>query len=101
MPQKATPTPSYAFPQDLLDAQATLTTTQAAYEQYIHAPAPAAGPEDEQRVEELARYRADLHRLSIEVVVHPFWSTLERGTVVAARMALKHVHGSDGGQGQP
>ncbi|MFB8085994.1 hypothetical protein [Streptomyces sp. NPDC055992] len=97
MPQKAASSPSYAFPQDLLDAQASLNATQASYEQYIQSP----DPDDEQRDAEFARYRAELLRLSIEVVVHPFWSTLEQGTVVAARMALKHVHDSAGGQGQP
>ncbi|MEU9535864.1 hypothetical protein AB0D00_26595 [Streptomyces sp. NPDC048213] len=100
MPQKATPAPSYDFPQDLLDAQAALDATHAAYEQYIQSPAPADGPGGEQRDEELARYRRELLRLSTDVVVHPFWATLERGTVMAARMALKHVH-DDGGPGQP
>ncbi|MET7344625.1 hypothetical protein [Streptomyces sp. NPDC005547] len=93
MPQKATP-PSYAFPQDLLDAQASLNTTQAAYEQYIQSP----DPDNDQRDAEFARYRAELLRLSIDVVVHPFWSTLEQDTAVAARMALKHAHAGDGGK---
>ncbi|MET9588133.1 hypothetical protein ABZY10_34655 [Streptomyces sp. NPDC006539] len=40
---------------------------------------------------EVARYQAELVRLSIEVSTHPYWSTLDGG-VVAARMALKHAH---------
>ncbi|MEW2128582.1 hypothetical protein AB0891_33300 [Streptomyces sp. NPDC007259] len=86
-------TESYAraalrLPPDLLDAQASLNAAQAAYEQYIQSP----DPDSEQRDSEFARYRAELLRLSIEVVLHPFWSTLEQGTVVAARTALKHAH---------
>lgn len=92
MPQNTTPAPSYDYPQDLLDAQAALHATRAAYEQYIQASTPADGPEGTQREEELSRFRAELRRLSAEVATHSFWSTLERGTVMEARMTLKHVH---------
>ncbi|MGW1093867.1 hypothetical protein ACWD4L_48940 [Streptomyces sp. NPDC002596] len=40
---------------------------------------------------EVARYQAELLRLSTEVATHPYWATLDSG-VVAARMALKHAH---------
>ncbi|MET7526554.1 hypothetical protein ACFYSJ_31925 [Streptomyces sp. NPDC005248] len=40
---------------------------------------------------EVARYQAELVRLSVEVSTHPYWSTLDGGAV-AARMTLKHAH---------
>ncbi|WP_242424452.1 hypothetical protein [Streptomyces sp. Root55] len=51
------------------------------------------GYTDEQRAR-VAGYRARLVELSTAVSEHPFWETLDRGEVVAARMSLKHVHES-------
>lgn len=105
---------TYAFPQDLLDAQAVLDETRAACDAYARTlpwsaePLPgwqeekqpytsfrsgkpdSPGYTDEQAAE-VARFRARLLELSIAVSTHPFWATLD-GDVVAARMALKHAH---------
>lgn len=44
---------------------------------------------------EVARYQAELLRLSTVVSMHSYWSTLDNGAV-GARMALKHVHETAG-----
>ncbi|MFC5144609.1 hypothetical protein [Streptomyces aureoversilis] len=36
--------------------------------------------------------RARELELATAVSCHPFWSTLEHGQLVSARMALKHAH---------
>lgn len=104
----------YDFPEDLRDAQLALHQTRAAYEQYAAglpwSAEPLPGWESErqpytsfrsgkadspgytaEQATEVARYQAELVRLSIEVSTHPYWPTLDGG-VVAARMALKHAH---------
>ncbi|MFG2174405.1 hypothetical protein ACGFMO_24110 [Streptomyces niveus] len=40
---------------------------------------------------EVARLRAAVRELSVTVSTHPYWSTLEPGTVVEGRMALKQT----------
>ncbi|MFB6783646.1 hypothetical protein ACFCX0_41715 [Streptomyces sp. NPDC056352] len=108
--------PTYDFPQDLRDAQLALHQTRAAYEQYattlpwsaepmpgweadkqLHSTYQSGKPDSPgnsaEQTAEVARYQAELLRLSIAVSTHPFWSTLDSG-VVAARMALKHAHES-------
>ncbi|MFF3863633.1 hypothetical protein [Streptomyces sp. NPDC002209] len=42
-----------------------------------------------------AAFERRLRRLTGVVSDHPFWSTVERGQVVAARMALKRVPAED------
>ncbi|MFJ8864006.1 hypothetical protein ACIRD8_37130 [Streptomyces sp. NPDC102451] len=112
----------YDFPQDLRDAQLALHQTRAAYEQYARAlpwsaePMPgwegekqlhsgyrsakpdSPGYTEEQR-REVARFRAELLKLSSVVFTHPFWATLERSDVVARRMALQHSHESPAAAG--
>ncbi|MFE7330977.1 hypothetical protein ACFU8W_39850 [Streptomyces sp. NPDC057565] len=39
----------------------------------------------------MARYHAELLRLTTEVAMHPYWATLNSGAV-AARLALEHAH---------
>ncbi|MEU2856708.1 hypothetical protein [Streptomyces syringium] len=46
--------------------------------------------QDEQ--DTVAALRARALELSITVSTHPFWPTVDRDEVVAARMALKHAH---------
>ncbi|WP_326793951.1 hypothetical protein OHA79_51970 (plasmid) [Streptomyces sp. NBC_00841] len=105
---------TYDFPQDLRDAQLALHETRAAYEQYATtlpwSAAPMPGWEADKQLHstyrsgkpdspgysaeqaaEVARYQAELLRLSTVVSTHPYWSTLDSG-VVTARMALKHAH---------
>ncbi|MET9592007.1 hypothetical protein ABZY45_13725 [Streptomyces sp. NPDC006516] len=106
--------PTYTFPQDLRDSQLALHQTHAAYEQYartlpwsadpmpgwegdkqLHSGYRSAKPDspgytDEQR-QEVARLRAELLEMSIQVAMHPFWATLERGDVVEGRIALQHT----------
>ncbi|GAA2955490.1 MULTISPECIES: hypothetical protein [Streptomyces] len=110
MPKTA---PSFAFPQDLLDAQAALHETRAACEEYARtlpwSAEPMPGWEGEKQLHtyrpgkeaspgyteeqhtEITRRRAELLRLSTVVSTHPFWGTVD-GNLVAARMALKHAH---------
>ncbi|MDX3853207.1 hypothetical protein [Streptomyces sp. AK02-01A] len=102
------------FPQDLRDAQRELHRTREAYEAFCRElpwsvePAPgwsgdrtpyseyrpdfpdSPGYSEEQKAEE-ARLRGRLLELSVAVSTHPYWSTLERGAVVEARMELKRV----------
>lgn len=110
--------PTYDFPQDLRAAQLALHRTRAAYEQYATtlpwSAAPMPGWESDRQLHstyrsgkpdspgctqaqaaQVARYQAELLRLSIVVSTHPFWSTLDGG-VVGARMALKHAHETAG-----
>lgn len=107
--------PTTDFPQDLRDAQLALHQTRAAYERYaadlpwsaepmpgwegdkqLHSGYRSSKPDspgytDEQK-RQVAEYRGRLLELSITVATHPYWQTLGEGQVVAARMALKHVH---------
>ncbi|MFB9573979.1 hypothetical protein [Streptomyces yanii] len=39
----------------------------------------------------MARYQAELLRLTTEVATHPYWATVNSGAV-AARLALEHTH---------
>ncbi|MFE7713204.1 hypothetical protein ACFU6I_47540 [Streptomyces sp. NPDC057486] len=110
--------PTYDFPQDLRDAQLALHRTRAAYEQYAATlpwsaePMPGwdserqpytsfrSGKADspgytQEQAAEVARFQAELLRLSTVVATHPFWATLDGG-VVAARTALKHAHETAG-----
>ncbi|MFD4117541.1 hypothetical protein ACFWSJ_29350 [Streptomyces niveus] len=108
----------YDFPDDLRDAQLRLHQASAAYRALCRTlpwsvePEPgwesdkqpyserrssmAASPgyTPEQKTEE-ARLRREVLQLSTAVSTHPYWSTLETGTTVDARMALKHVHDGD------
>ncbi|MGW3699049.1 hypothetical protein ACWECR_35170 [Streptomyces sp. NPDC005056] len=110
--------PTYDFPQDHRAAQFALHRTRAAYEQYaaglpwsatpmpgweadkqLHTTYRSGKPDSpgysQEQAAEVARYQAELLRLSIEVSTHPYWSTLDSG-VVGARMALKHAHETAG-----
>lgn len=51
----------------------------------------------EEQQHQVAALRARALELSITVGTHPFWDTLEKGKVVEARTALKHVHEHPGG----
>lgn len=112
--------PTYDFPQDLRDAQLALHRTRATMEQYaktlpwsaepmpgweadkqLHSGYRSAKPDspgytDEQR-EQLAVYRAELLELSPTVMTHPCRKGLSEN-VVAARMALQHVHEQPAGE---
>ncbi|MEU9849328.1 hypothetical protein [Streptomyces sp. NPDC047985] len=103
------------FPGDLHSAQLALLETRAAYDEYaktlpwsvepmpgwegdkqLHSSyrsgkADSPGYTDEQKAE-VARFRAELLRLSIEVSTHSYWETLSGPDLVEARMALKHAH---------
>ncbi|MET7857079.1 hypothetical protein ABZS81_07595 [Streptomyces sp. NPDC005318] len=104
----------YDFPEDLRDAQLALHRTRAAYERYAAglpwSAEPMPGWEGEKQLHsgyrsgkadspgytaeqavEVARYQAELLRLSTQVAAHAYWATLDNG-VVDARMALKHAH---------
>jgi hypothetical protein len=105
---------TFPFPQDLLDAQAALDETSAAYQEYAATLPWSAEPmsgwkakkqldsddfprkpdspgyTEEQRAE-VARFRARLMELNTTVFTHPFWGTLTED-VAAARTALKHAH---------
>ncbi|MGZ2361705.1 hypothetical protein LRE75_34365 [Streptomyces sp. 372A] len=89
---------TYAFPQDLLDAQAALDETRTQCDAYARTlPSFRSGKADSpgytpEQAAEVARFRARLLELSITVSTHSFWDTLDRGDVVQARMALKHAH---------
>ncbi|MFJ8017397.1 hypothetical protein [Streptomyces sp. NPDC096339] len=52
--------------------------------------AESPGHTDEQHRQK-ATFERRLRQLTSVVGDHPFWSTVERGDVVAARMALKRV----------
>lgn len=109
---------TYVFPDDLRDAQLRLHQAGAAYRVLCRAlpwsvePAPgwegdkqaysgrrasrSASPGyTEQEKKKEGRLRGEVLQLSITVSTHPYWKTLETGTVVAARMALKHIHDGD------
>ncbi|MFG2630649.1 hypothetical protein [Streptomyces sp. NPDC048473] len=108
-------TPAFNFPQDLLDAQAALHETRAAYEEYartlpwsaepmpgwksdkqLHSDYRSAKDDSpgytEDQHAEVARFRARLLELSTTVSTHPFWDSVDHGNRVEARMALKHAH---------
>ncbi|WP_098007788.1 hypothetical protein [Streptomyces sp. sk226] len=103
------------FPEDLLAAQAALHRTRHQTDEYartlpwsvepmpgweadkqLHSAYRSSKPDSPgyttEQAEELGRLRAELLRLSEVVMTHPFWGTLEAGTVVEARMRLKHAH---------
>ncbi|MFD3484903.1 hypothetical protein [Streptomyces sp. NPDC058665] len=106
---------AYDFPDDLRDAQLRLHQTRAAYRALCQSlpwsvdPAPgwegdkqpytdyrtgkpdSPGYTGQQKADE-ARLRGEVLALSTTVSAHPYWKTLETGTVVEARMALKHIH---------
>lgn len=106
--------PTYAFPEDLRDAQLSLHQTRAEYEQYAAdlpwSAEPMPGWESEkqpytsfrsgkanspgytaEQAATVADFQEKLLRLSTQVATHPYWATLD-SSVVDARMALKHVH---------
>ncbi|MGO1025777.1 hypothetical protein ACTOXX_34955 [Streptomyces rubiginosohelvolus] len=106
---------TYAFPQDLRNAQLALHQTRAAYEEYartlpwsaeplpgweaekqLHSGFRSSKPDSpgytEEQHAEVARFRAELLELSSTVTTHPFWKQVEHGQVVDARMRLKHQH---------
>ncbi|MFJ7489661.1 hypothetical protein ACIQZB_00120 [Streptomyces sp. NPDC097727] len=103
------------FPQDLRDAQLALHQTRAAYEQYattlpwsaepmpgwesdkqLHSNYVSGKPDSsgytEEQAAEVARFQAELLRLSAEVATHSYWESLSGPDLVDARMALKHAH---------
>ncbi|MFE6031243.1 hypothetical protein [Streptomyces niveus] len=111
----------YDFPQDLRDAQLRLHQASAAYRALCRTlpssvePVPGwAGekqpytdykigkPDSPDSIEhekiEMVRLRADVMGLSIKVSTHPYWATLEPGTVVEGRMALKQTPPSSAGR---
>ncbi|MGW7397863.1 hypothetical protein ACWGH7_15355 [Streptomyces cyaneofuscatus] len=114
---------AYDFPQDLRDAQLALQQTQAEYDRYattlpwsaepmagwegdkqLHSGYRSSKPDSpgytEEQHQQVAAYRARLLELGTQVLTHPFWETLERGNVFAARMQLKHVHDTPKPEGQ-
>ncbi|MGW7007335.1 hypothetical protein ACWGCW_32160 [Streptomyces sp. NPDC054933] len=68
---------SYAFPDDLLQAQRDWYT---AYQQLASAEHPA----------QTTALRRTLQRLSVRITTHPFWANVP-GQVPAARTALKQA----------
>lgn len=106
---------NFSFPQDLLDAQVALLEARAAYEGYARAlpwaavpmpgweaekqlhttyrsSRPASPGYTEEQAAEVERLRSRLVEISATVTVHPFWESVDRENVVAARMALKRAH---------
>lgn len=106
---------TYDFPQDLRAAQLALHRTRAAYEEYartlpwsaeplpgwkaekqLHSGFRSSKPDSpgytEEQHAQVARFRAELLKLSSTVSTHPFWDQVEHGQVVDARMRLKHAH---------
>lgn len=103
------------FPDDLLTAQTRLHQAWAEHaafcrtlpwsvepmpgwpgEAHPHTGVVTGGREDspgwtEQQKQDEARLRAECLDLSIAVTVHPYWETVERDKLVAARMLLKQV----------
>lgn len=67
---------------------------QQPYTEYRTGKPDSPGYTPEQKSEE-ARLRGEVLQLSITVSTHPYWRTLEAGTTVDARMALKHIHDQD------
>ncbi|MFJ9683553.1 hypothetical protein ACIRP2_36785 [Streptomyces sp. NPDC101194] len=113
--------PKYDFPENLRAAQLSLLETRTAYEQYVTTLPWSAEPmpgwegdkqlhssyrshkEDspgytEAQAAEVARFRAELLRLSAEVVTHPYWQSLSGPDLVDARMVLQHAHESAEGE---
>jgi hypothetical protein len=110
---------THDFPDDLLAAQLQLHETRAAFDalagtlpwsadpmtgwtvtralpgggEQVTARPDSPGYTDEQRAER-DRLHARLLELTATVMTHPYWDTLANG-VVKARMALKHVHGTE------
>lgn len=56
-----------------------------------HPRAASPGHTPEQAAE-LARIRALVLKLSTAVITHPYWETVDPGSRLDARTALKHVH---------
>lgn len=105
---------TYPFPQDLLDAQATLHRVRAECEEYartlpwsaepllgweankqLHSNYVSSKPDSpgytDEQAAQIAEYRARMLELSTVVFTHPFWSTLTED-VTKARSALLHAH---------
>ncbi|MFI6730621.1 hypothetical protein [Streptomyces atratus] len=97
--------------------QVALLETRTAYEQYattlpwsagpmpgwesdkqLHSTYVSAKPDSpgytEEQAAEVSRFQAELRRLSIEVVTHPYWQSLAGPDLVEARMVLRHAHES-------
>ncbi|MGP3938392.1 hypothetical protein [Streptomyces sp. 6N106] len=103
---------AYDFPEDLLTAQEELHQVVHAlktlYDRLPWSVEPHPGFNDpeywrprkrpatdgwtEEDRAEVQRLRAQQQKLSIEVVTHPFWTTLEGPDLVTARTVLKYVH---------
>ncbi|MFF4248890.1 hypothetical protein ACFYY2_31100 [Streptomyces sp. NPDC001822] len=97
--------PSYAFPQDLLDAQAALDEVQKEHDLFAQIlpwsaeAMPGYRPEKDasagytpEQAERLAAYRARILELTTQVITHPYWETLSGPDRVEARTVLKHVN---------
>ncbi|MGK5543310.1 hypothetical protein ACSNOH_00950 [Streptomyces sp. URMC 127] len=105
----------FSFPQDLRDAQVQLHQARADLSSLLAglpwSVEPMTGwttdPEHtrgyrsersdspgwtQEEQDAVAALRARVLELSVTVSTHPFWATVDRGDVVAARMALKHAH---------
>ncbi|WP_329041537.1 hypothetical protein OHT61_26005 [Streptomyces sp. NBC_00178] len=100
--------PSYAFPQDLLDAQAALDEVQAEHDLFAQVlpwsadAMPGHRPEQDARpgytpeqAERLAAYRARILDLTTQVITHPYWESLPGPDRVEARTVLRHVNDPD------
>ncbi|NUH42873.1 hypothetical protein HUF15_40340 [Streptomyces samsunensis] len=103
---------AYDFPTDLLTAQEDLHqvahTLAALHDRLPWSVEPHPGFSDPERWRprqrpatdgwteedqaEVRQLRARQRELSITVVTHPFWQTLEGPDLVTARMMLKHVN---------
>ncbi|MFJ5725005.1 hypothetical protein [Streptomyces sp. NPDC093149] len=109
--------PKYDFPQDLRAAQLALLQTRAAHDVYattlpwsaepmpgwesdkqLHSNYVSGKPDSpgytEEQAAEVTRFKAELLRLSTEVVTHPYWQSLSGPDLVDARMMLQHAHES-------
>ncbi|MEV0090481.1 hypothetical protein [Streptomyces sp. NPDC050738] len=106
--------PNFAFPDDLSAAQLDLHKAQAEHQAFAltlplgaepldevddkshwyrrNHPRPASPGYTPEQATELARLRALVLELATKVVTHPYWETVEAGSRVDARTALKHVH---------
>ncbi|MFB6990270.1 hypothetical protein [Streptomyces sp. NPDC056304] len=107
--------PKYHFPEDLRAAQLALHQTRATSEQYattlpwsaepmsgwesdkqLHSTYRSGKPDSpgytEEQAADVTRFRAELLRLSTEVVTHPYWQSLSGPDLVDARMVLRHAH---------
>ncbi|WP_232390641.1 hypothetical protein [Streptomyces albireticuli] len=69
----------------------TAETKPNARDTHIASRPDSPGYTPEQKTE-VTRLRTLVLDLAVTVTTHPFWTTLDCGQVVAARMALKHAH---------